>query len=285
LGRAGWGTTLKNLGPVVNSDTSDYAPFMHKNGKLYFVSCRKGSLGADIYWTMEIDGKWLPPKQLPVPINSKFDDYSYISDSADRHGFITSYRNKSEDIFAFIMNFPIMKEPKQIEKNTYRFRFRETAVLTDTFTFLYEWDFGDGTKIKGRSLDVRHAFPKVGDYTVVLNVIDSLTGEVQLNQATNLVQVRDKIQPVISCPDTIYTNEEIAFNSEKSYLPDFKSTEFYWDFGDGTLDKGKSLKHTYIYPGFFKIILGGVEKRKDQDFSGLLSVFKTITVLERKKVP
>jgi hypothetical protein len=285
LGRNGWGPA-KNLGPIVNSDSSEFCPFIHPNGKLYFASRRKGAIGGvDIYWTKEINGHWLPPKLLPAPLNTKYNDYSYVSDSADRNGFISSDRNKSNDIFSFTLNFPQFHDPKPILKNTYKYRFRETSVISDSSTYLYEWDFGDSTKIRGRSLDVRHTFPKTGDYLVKLNVIDSLTGDVYLNQSANVMEVRDEKQPVISCPDTVFTGMEIIFNSDKSYLPDFKSPEYYWDLGDGTLEKGKSIKHMFVYPGEYKVLLGVLDRRKDQESPVLVSVFKKIIVLEAKKNP
>jgi hypothetical protein len=284
MGRSGWGPA-KNLGPMVNSDTSDFSPFYHHNGKLYFASNRKGSYGAaDIYWTMEINGRWLPAKPLPAPFNTRYNDYCYVSDSADRSGFISSNRNKSSDVFSFINNFPLLNDSKPILKNTYRYRFHETSVINDSSTFIYEWDFGDSTKIRGRNLDVRHIFPKTGDYLVQLNVIDSLTGEVSLNQSANVVQVRDEIQPVITCADTIYTNEDVLFDSDKSYLPDFKSPQFYWDFGDGTLEMGKSLKHSYYYPGLYKVVLGSKDAFDSQNSKEAVCVFKNIIVLEGKKV-
>jgi hypothetical protein len=236
----------------------------------------------DIYWSMEINGQWLPAKPLPTPFNTKFNDFSFVSDSLDRTGFITSDRGRSQDIFSFVINIPEFKNPQEIQKNSYKFRFRENSIISDSSTFLYEWDFGDKTKVRGRILDVIHKFPGPGDYMVTLNVIDSLTGEVYMNQAANAVQVRDEKQPVITCPDTIYRNEEIIFDSENSYLPGLQSPVFFWNMGDGTLLSGKSIKHIFYYPGEYKVLLGAGNGQKEQPISDFVCVYKNIIVLDKK---
>lgn len=285
LGRSGWGPP-KNLGPTVNSDTSDVTPFMHSNGKLYFASSRKGTIGGlDIFWTIELNGIWLPVKHLLGPVNTKYNDYSYVSDSIDRNGFISSDRAHSPDIFSFNMKMPVFDNPKPIEKNTYKYRFSETSVISDSSTFIYEWDFGDSTKLRGRILDVVHKFPRPGDYMVVLNVVDSLTGEVNTNQAANVVQVRDEIQPVITCPDSVYIGDEVSFETTKSYLPEMKNPVFYWDFGDGDMSKGSNIKHIYAIAGKFRVVLGASGFTKENTFNDFVCVYKYIIVLDKKKTP
>jgi hypothetical protein len=283
MGRSGWGP-VKNLGATINSDSSEFYPFLHQNGKLYFVSTRKqGSAGgADIFWSMEINGQWLPAQPLPAPFNTKYDDYSYISDSTDRKGYISSTRNKSADLFSFVKNIPTFENPKPIQKNTYRYKFNEMSVGMDSSTFLYEWDFGDNTKFRGRLLEIRHIFPGPGDYLVQLNVIDSLTGVVALNQASNIFKVRDKEQPVITCLDSIIVQQEISFDADKSYLPNYPSAEFYWDFGDGTILKGNNLKHAYYFPGKYRVMLAASSKGKNQESANVICVYKDIEVFGRK---
>lgn len=283
MGRNGWASP-KNLGAMVNSDSAELYPFYSESGKLYFTSNRKGTSGGmDIYWTKEIDGQWLPPKPLPPPFNSKFNDYAFVSDSAERKGFLSTDRARSIDLVSYTMNIPLFNEPKEILVNSYKYRFKEDNVDVDSTVFLYEWDFGDSTKIKGRSLNVVHEFKSVGDYIVVLNVIDPLTGEVSLNQSTNLVQVRDEIQPVISCSDTIYQNELVTFDSNKSYLPDMESPDYFWDLGDGTIEHGTKVTHEFYYPGVYKVLLGVLDKKKDQATPAFSCVYKNIVVLNKKK--
>jgi hypothetical protein len=285
--RNGWGPP-KNLGSEINSSADEYYPFYHSNGKLYFTSNRSGGYGGyDIYWSKEIDGKWIPSQRLESPVNSRFDDYCFNSDSADRSGYFSSNRNKSADIFSFTMDFPNFKDPQPIKKNTYNYKFKEesASVGNDTSTFLYEWDFGDGVKIRGRDLIIRHTFPSTGDYLVQLNVIDTLTGEVMLNQAANVVNVRDYEQPVITCADTAFVNDKIQFDALKTYLPNKKIKNHYWDMGDGLLLMGKNIEHSFFYPGKYRVILGITTDEGEKEPPGLFSVYKDIVILEKKSNP
>jgi hypothetical protein len=252
----------KNLGPEINSSADEKYPFLHANGKLYFSSNRKSGLGGfDIYYSQEINGHWIKPVLLPSPLNSARNDYAYVSDSVDRHGYISSDRNNRNgllDIFEFTMNFPIIDrntcKPQKINKYIYDFE-ETSAINTDTTTFLYEWDFGDGVKLRGKDLKVEHKFQKPGDYLVQLNVIDTLTGQVMLNQASNIFPVRDYEQPYITCPDSAYAKQEISFDGLKSYLPDKQIVNYYWDFDDGTVAVGNEVKHSFDEPGTYTVIL------------------------------
>jgi hypothetical protein len=283
--RSGWGPP-KNLGSEINSASDEYYPFYHQNGKLYFTSNRPGGHGGfDIYWSMEVNGRWMPPQRLDSPINSKADDYAYTSDSTDRHGYFSSTRNKSADIFSFVLDFPYFSKPSPIKKNTYNYKFTETSIGNDTSTFFYEWDFGDGVKTRGRDLVLRHTFPGTGDYLVQLNMIDSITGEVMLNQAANIVAVRDNEQPVITCPDTTGIGEKILFDALKTYLPNKKIKAYYWDFGDGTLKQGKSVDHTFFIPGKYRVILGVVTDVGEKEQPEKISVYKDIFIEEKKVKP
>ena len=279
--RSGW-STPKDLGPTVNSDSSEFYPFLNQNGKLYFASNRKGGIGGvDIYWSMEINGQWTPAKLMEAPFNTKYDDYGYTSDSVDRQGFITSNRSKSYDLFSFISPVPVFDaKPQKINKYGYKFT-EESAMNTDTTTYLYEWDFGDGTKHRGRDLVIRHTFPSVGDYLVQLNVIDTLTGEVMMNQSSNIVEVRDEEQPYITMPDTVNIRENFHLDGLKSYLPGKKIISYYWDMGDGTIKTGKETEHQYYYPGTYKIILGIVCQDESSGNQDVFASYKEILVQDK----
>jgi hypothetical protein len=259
-----WGSP-KNLGPEINTKDKELYPF-YNNGKLYFASNRKNGYGGlDIYYSLEVNGKWIKPILLPPPMNTKEDDFAYYSDSTDRHGYFSTDRYdqsndyKTNDIIEFTMNFPAFPDSlcKPLEKNSYTYEFIEqSAVNTDTTTFVYEWNFGDGNKIRGRLLDVEHTFEKPGDYQVQLNVIDTLTDSIYLNQASNLFPVRNTEQPFITGPDSTTINEDVSFNSDKTYLPDKQINEFYWDFGDGRIATGKKVTHKFEDQGTYKVKLG-----------------------------
>jgi outer membrane protein OmpA-like peptidoglycan-associated protein len=87
-----WGKPV-NLGPEVNSPANEDAPFMHKDGTLYFGSeGLKGMGNYDIFKTKFKNNKWAKPENLGYPINTpEYDNYFHLS-SDKKHGYFTSVR-------------------------------------------------------------------------------------------------------------------------------------------------------------------------------------------------
>ena len=84
-----------NLGPEVNTSGPEIAPFVHKDGTLFFAS--KGHLGMggfDIFRaTKRPSGQFGKVKNMKSPINSSFDDFGIIFSGKDAmNGFFTSNR-------------------------------------------------------------------------------------------------------------------------------------------------------------------------------------------------
>lgn len=96
----------KNLGPVINSRLSDFAPFLSSDGRtLYFSSYgHKGYGGCDIFQTTRLDDtwkNWSEVKNLGEGINSPREE-SYFSISGDyKHIYFESYdpENEVRDVF------------------------------------------------------------------------------------------------------------------------------------------------------------------------------------------
>ena len=100
-----------------------------------------------------------------------------------------------------VMIFLNSIQPCQLLRPARNNRFYEPgSVDLDTTTLQYEWDLGDGTKI--RDLQADHCFKGPGDYVIKLNVIDTLTGEIYFNQASYDLKVEDIQQPYITTVDT-----------------------------------------------------------------------------------
>ena len=82
-------TELTNLGPNVNTNGHEIAPFMTPDGKrLYFASNGHDGLGGtDIFFTERLDSTWTnwsEPVNLGAPVNSEgFDAYYYETDKGD----------------------------------------------------------------------------------------------------------------------------------------------------------------------------------------------------------
>ncbi|MCS6819652.1 MAG: OmpA family protein, partial [Chitinophagales bacterium] len=98
-------TEPKNLGRDINTLYSETYPFFAPNGILYFASDGRDGLGGlDIYKTSFDGRKWTQPENLGAPFNSAADDFGFLTDSAQRKGFISSNRSGglgSDDIYVF----------------------------------------------------------------------------------------------------------------------------------------------------------------------------------------
>jgi hypothetical protein len=75
-----------NLGPIINSDSSDYGPCISADGlELYFSSERTGGFGAVDIWVstrQSVNDPWGPPTNLGPTVNSSYNE-AYPSISSD----------------------------------------------------------------------------------------------------------------------------------------------------------------------------------------------------------
>jgi hypothetical protein len=254
-----WGgtdwTAPVNLGPKVNSASTENYPYIHPSGKLYFTSNRPGGIGnLDIYFTSLSYGLWDDPVLLPEPVNSPEDDFAFVAEPTLQKGYFTSSRHNEDDIYQF--NSTIIRKAScdSLQENNYCYRFfEENAVKNDTMPFRYEWKFGDGSK--GTGMVVEHCFNGPGTYTVQLDVVNLITKEVTYNEKSETVEVTEIEQPYISSPDRIGTNQIISLNADSTNLPGWKISQYYWNFGDETIAIGKDVSKSFIKPGSYNIQL------------------------------
>jgi hypothetical protein len=270
----------QNLGPTVNTAGNEIYPFVHTSGRLYFSSDGIDNVrGFDIYYTDFFNGKWYTPVILPPRFNSTRDDFTYYVNSDYRSGYLTSNRFGSMDIFSFETTLPSFDVcRKQVENNYCYVFFEENTVSLDTSLYIYEWNMGDGNRI--RTTEAEHCFEGPGDYLIQLNVVDKLTGIVQFNQAEYLVEVRKIIQPFITSPDTVRVNEEVNFNATETYLGDAEAAEYYWDYGDGGKNVGANTQHIFLSPGNYQVKLGVMEVSPDDETAERFCSYKSIVVTE-----
>ena len=97
-----YGTPV-NLGNKINTEGRETFPFIDKNDQLFFASDGQPGLGGlDIYSTSFKNGNYTGITNLGEPVNSSFDDFSFILDDSNRRGYVTSNREKgkgNDDIY------------------------------------------------------------------------------------------------------------------------------------------------------------------------------------------
>ena len=281
--KGGWGQPV-NLGANVNTAKNEVFPFLHKNGRLYFASRGHNQRGdLDIYYAVNVDDLWQKPVPLTEPFNTTSDDYGLILNSSADTGYFVSDRSGSADIFSAYSSIPAFtKCPDQQEDDFCYFFYEPNNNDVDTAAFAYEWNLGDGTTI--RALKVEHCFAQPGTYLVQLNIVDKLTQEVLLNQASETFVVERTEQPYIQAPDTVFTGKEIGLNGRETYLKDFTIDNYYWDFDDGFRSMGADTQHSFAFPGTYQVRLGITGKRENSEISDQKScVTRRLVVIDEKK--
>lgn len=97
-----------NLGDVINTPYNEVAPYLHRNGTLYFSSDgQPGMGGLDMFKSEILSDGFDEPKNLGYPLNSRLDDFGVTLDSTSRKGLFISNRNAGElndDMFEFEMD-------------------------------------------------------------------------------------------------------------------------------------------------------------------------------------
>ncbi len=100
-------STPQNLGSGVNSKGKELYPFVSSSNQLYYASTGMGGFGGMDIYVVDLNDKNSKAKLLPKPINSKFDDFSYIYNESTKQGFFSSNRpggKGGDDIYFFKEN-------------------------------------------------------------------------------------------------------------------------------------------------------------------------------------
>ena len=104
----------RNIGTPINTSGNELFPYETSEKTIYFSSnAHQGKGGLDIFKSEFKNGKYQPAEDLPSPINTKYDDFSYISKNSTE-GFITSNRPNGKgdvDIYSFKLE---KIEPKKV---------------------------------------------------------------------------------------------------------------------------------------------------------------------------
>ncbi|MBN2639964.1 MAG: OmpA family protein [Bacteroidales bacterium] len=97
-----------NLGKTINTLGDELFPFLRNDTVLYFSSNGHGGMGGlDIFVSkLKANGQWSQPENLRYPINSTFDDMSFIIEPKRNKGYFSSNRNGTmgkEDLYSFVI--------------------------------------------------------------------------------------------------------------------------------------------------------------------------------------
>lgn len=106
--------TPKNLGPTINTDKKEQFPFVSLDNKLYFSSNGHAGYGfMDVFVSEYKNGEFSKALNVGLPINSGYDDFSFVIDSDTQHGYFASNRKGgkgADDIYEINEIQPLIVE-------------------------------------------------------------------------------------------------------------------------------------------------------------------------------
>ncbi|MEM1340156.1 MAG: OmpA family protein [Bacteroidota bacterium] len=133
-----------NLGDHINTEARETFPFITDQDVLYFSSDGHPGLGGlDVFATkIAFDEYDQPIVNVGRPINTPYDDFSFIIDEATQKGYFASNRIEGsvgdDDIYGFIENEPIQLECIQEVTGTVRDRISNEILVGATVKIIDE---------------------------------------------------------------------------------------------------------------------------------------------------
>ncbi|MEW5827026.1 MAG: PKD domain-containing protein [Candidatus Bipolaricaulota bacterium] len=118
----------------------------------------------------------------------------------------------------------------------------------------YAWDFGDGEKATGATVD--HVYAQAGTHDVTLTVTDR-RGARSTASVTIRVRATNEL-PVAAfsvAPSTAFPQQAVRFDAGASYDADGEIVSYVWRFGDGTSANGRTVSHAYGDVGTYTVTL------------------------------
>lgn len=187
-------TNPVNAGSVINTSRNEMFPFLHSEGTLYFSSEGHTGLGGmDIFSaTQDSMGNWSVPKNLGPPVNSGFDDFSWVLSKKNDKAYFTSNRpggKGADDIYEAV--FDESFKPVEVCKNVVKGKVIDKISgipLKNASVYLGSFDKISTDESGSFSIEMECA-----DYNDIVKVTAPgyfpAKSEVQLNPNTKLLEI------------------------------------------------------------------------------------------------
>ncbi|MDY6792884.1 MAG: PKD domain-containing protein [Thermodesulfobacteriota bacterium] len=143
----------------------------------------------------------------------------------------------------------------------------------------YLWDFGDGKT--GKGVSVRHTYRNPGKYAVGLTVVDD--SKTSTSRASDEMTVTVNHLPIADAGrDRVgMTGQVFTFDGSASVDPDGAVIKYVWDFGDGAINEGIQVTHSYSSPGKYNVLLTVYDNFKKE---GGVGFDETVITINRPPV-
>lgn len=138
--------SVQNVGPVLNTEYDEEAPYLHPDGKtLYFSSKGHKTMGGfDVFKSeKQEDGTWGAPENIGYPINTTGDDVFYFPTNDGLRAYFSSYRKGGKgDQDIYLLELPNF-EPKTIAVYKGVAKYSDGTVIEDLMITIYDEETGE----------------------------------------------------------------------------------------------------------------------------------------------
>ncbi len=117
----------------------------------------------------------------------------------------------------------------------------------------FRWAFGDGTVAYGSNPD--HTYRSPGEYTVRLTVTDADGATASAEHTITVTGDNQAPDAALNAPDTLRPDETGTFRALAAEDPDGRIRQIKWEMGDGTVESGRFVFHSYDDPGVYSVQL------------------------------
>jgi len=230
--------------------------------------------GYKLYY--KIDGAASPPfngtgaLEGPSPINVGKQTAFTITGLMDNTTYffaLTAFNGNEESDFSTIVSVivpatepvAIIVTASQTGEVPFSLHFDGTSSTGTIST--YSWTFGDGKTATGSTAS--HIYQSSGTYTTTLTVEDrnglSHQASIEIDVTNPAVPPQDPIAnptAFISISNAVGNVPfTVQFDGSGSTTAQPPIISYFWEFGDGAVDKGAAVTHTYSTPGTYHAVL------------------------------
>lgn len=129
-----------------------------------------------------------------------------------------------------------------------------TPSVEGTSIVSYSWSFGDGTT--GTGVSVTKTYSQPGVYTIRLSVEDDTGKTSESLQVISVLETFSPVAVIQGTPQSGFVPLTVFFNGTSSSGGGNETiTSYEWDWGDGSMDTGMVVNHTYTQVGIFRVLL------------------------------
>ncbi len=140
---------------------------------------------------------------------------------------------------------------------------------------VYQWEFDNGDKLEGEV--VNYCFPGAGKRKIKLNTYDK-NKNYSLKTDTSLYVTIEGIPITFKSTESPQINDLLNFDASNSLIDGASITDYFWDFGDGSLALGKFVTHTFKAIGNYSVKLTVTAQSFDGKQDIIYCGYKRLTV-------